>query len=233
LSRAFSAWTLKTVFDSATVAERRLSEPEGSGRVAARGKPVVACGVGLAAAIVMLQVAANLVDFGVYHYRFAFLNPNNEGNLFAWISGLVIAFAACLSLVRAYRVRLERGRYLLLGSLLGLLAVENRVRVREQSVHRPLIYVPVLGVLFVALVWTSLRWPSAARRVLWAGLASLVFSFALHKLAPHVLAHYGYGPGDWPYEVKVSLKESGEVCGWILIATGLIAAPPNRQASST
>ena len=215
------------MFDSAAVAERRVSKPEGRWRVAPRGKRVVACGAALAAAVVMLQVTANLVDFGVYHYRFAFLNPNNEGSLFAWISGLVIAFAACLCLVRAYRVGLERGRYLLLGVLLGLLAVENRVRVREQSVHRPLVYVPLLGALFAALVWTSWRWPRAARRVVWAGLASLVFSFALHKVAPHVLAHYGYGPGDWLYEVKVSLKESGEVCGWILIATGLVAAAPD------
>jgi hypothetical protein len=217
------------VFDSPTVAARRLSEPEGRWRVAPRGKRVVACGVALAAAVVMVQVAANLVDFGVYHYRFAFLDPNNEGSLFAWISGLVIAFAACLCFVRAWRVRLVRGRYLLLGVLLGLLAAENRVRLREQTVHRPLVYVPLLGVLFVALVWTSWPWPRAARGVVWAGLASLVFSFALHKVAPHVLAHYGYGPGDWPYEVKVSLKESGEVCGWILIATGLVAAAPTEE----
>jgi hypothetical protein len=91
-------------------------------------------------------------------------------------------------------------------------------------VHRPIAYVPLLGTLFGALAWISWRWPRAARRAVWGGLASLVFSLVLHKAAPSLLAHYGYGPGSWPYEVKVSLKESGEVCGWILIATALLAA---------
>ena len=216
--------------ESAAAADRRSRRHERKSLVASEPERIVACGLAVAAAVVAVQVASNLIDFGVYHYRFALLNPNDESSLFAWISGITIAFAACTCFLRSRRIRAERGRYLLLGLLLTIIAVENRARFYEQTVHRAIVYAPLLWSLFAALVWTSWRWPTAARRAVWAGLASLVFSLALHKIAPHLLAHYGYGPGDWPYEVKVSLKESGEVCGWILIATGLLAAAPDRRA---
>ena len=186
---------------------------------------VIVGGVVLAAVVVTVQEVANLVDFGVYHYRFAFVNPNNESSLFAWIGGVVILFAAFLCFLHSRHSRSERGRYLLSGLALAVIGLENRVRYHEGTVHRAIIYVPLLGAMFTGLVWTSWRWPGAARRVVWTGLSSLVLSFALHKVAPHLLAHFGYGSGDWPYEVKVSLKESSELCGWILIATALLAGP--------
>ena len=213
------------MLESATAAPRIETR-----RLSTRPERVVVAGVVLVAASVAVQIAANLVDFGVYHYRYALVDPNDESSLFAWIAGLAVAFAACVCLLRSSRAGAEQRRYLAAGLLLAVLALENRIRFHEGTVHGPLVYVPLLGALFAALIVLSWRWPAAARRAVWAGLASLVFSLALHKLAPTLLAHYGYGPGDWPYEVKVSLKESGELAGWVLIATGLLAAAPGRRS---
>jgi hypothetical protein len=185
----------------------------------------IAGGLVLAAAIVSLQVMANLVDYGVYDYRLALVNPNDESNLFAWISGGVVAFSACLCLFRSVHSRSDRRDYMAVGLLLAIIAVENRARLYEETVHRPMVYVPLLGGLFASLLLISWPWPAGSRRAIWAGLSALVLSFALHKLAPHLLGHYGYGPGSWPYEVKVSLKESGELSGWILIGAALLTAP--------
>lgn len=212
-----------TVLDSAAAAHQSTA-PTRRSRIDAGPERIVAAGVAVAAAVVLLQITANLVDFGVYDYGYAWLDPNNENGLFAWIGGVVAAAGACMLLLRSRRDGAERTRYLVAGVLLAIVVIENRVRFKEHTVHGPAIYVPLLGSLFAALVWASWSWPRVARSTLWAGLASLVLSLLLHKIAPHVLAHYGYGPGDWPYEVKVSLKESSELCGWILIATSLVAS---------
>jgi hypothetical protein len=206
----------------------RVLESAATARLATRRRApasparVVAYAAALAAAIVAVQITANLVDFGVYAYRFPAVDPNNEGSLFAWVGGFAIAVAA----VACCRLR---ARYLTVAALLAIVCVENRVRFEEATVHRPVVYAPLLGSVFAGLLLLSREWPSPSRRAVQAGLAALVFSLALHKLAPHVLLHYGYGPGSWPYEVKVSLKESGELCGWILVAAALLTQRLQRQ----
>ena len=189
---------------------------------------ILTAGLAVATALVAAQIPANLVDFGVYHYPFALLNPNNEGGLFAWIGGIMIAVAGAVCLLQ-FRVASERGRYLLAGLLLGVVAVENRARIDEQSFHRAVVYGPLFAALLVTLIAISWQWAPAPRWAVWAGIASLLCSLALHKLAPHVLTHYGYGPGDWPWEVKVSLKESSELFGWALICAALLAVASRRS----
>jgi hypothetical protein len=213
---------------SAATQHGRARATEARRRVRAGPRHVLVYGVAVAVAVVAVQSAANLIDFGVYDYRFAAVNPNDETSLFAWVGGIAIGFSALVCLVRSYRLPAERRPYLVTGLLLAFVAVENRARFHEEAVHRPAIYVPLLGALTLALLWLSRRWPAPAKHAVWAGLVALAWSFALHKVAPHLLADAGYGPGDWPYELKVSLKESGELCGWILIATGLVAAAPGR-----
>jgi hypothetical protein len=185
---------------------------------------VVAYGVAAAAVVAAVQISANVVDFAVYDYRFAAFDPNNEGGVFAWLGGALIAGAACLCLAPALRRERAGASYAVAGVLLAVFAVENRLRVHEAALHRVEVYGPLFGAVLVALLWLSRDWPPAPRAAVWAGLASLALSLVLHRGAPQLLAHFGSGPGDWPYELKVSLKESAELCGWLLVATGLAAA---------
>ena len=202
--------------------QARTSRSEAGAR--RRRRAVIVMGAAAVTALVMIQVAVNLVDYGVYNYRFALVNPNRESNLFAWISATAIAVAACLCLLLSRRSESQRPQYLALGILLAFFAIENRVRLHEEAVHDPLGFVPLFGAIAAGLIWISWYWPKAARSAVWAGIATLALSVALHRLAPHLLAHYGYAADSWPYEVKVSLKESGELSGWGLIATALATA---------
>jgi len=204
---------------SATSHSARAAE----GRRRTAGRWSIDAGIALAIALVVTQVPANLIDFGVYDYRYSLINPNNEQGLFAWIGGVMIALAAVLCVVAARRGQ-HRAAYFVAAALLGIFAVENRVRFDEPTMHRAIVYVPLFGGLLAALVWVSWDWPLATRRLVWAGLAALLCSLALHKLAPYLLTQLGYGPGTWPWELKVSFKESSELIGWTLIATGLLAA---------
>jgi len=191
-------------------------------RSRARANEIVPRAARLAAVIVAVQIPANLIDFGSFGYRYSLVNPNDEQSLFAWIGAIAIMSGAVIA-ATAYR-RTKSRPYLVAAAFLALVAIENRVRVDEPAVHRAAIYIPLLGGLAASLVWASSPWPATARRGVLGGLAFLAFSLALHKIAPHILLHYGYGPGTWPYETKVSLKETSEMAGWILIAGGLLAA---------
>jgi hypothetical protein len=55
------------------------------------------------------------------------------------------------------------------------------------------------------------------------GLVLLVLSLFAGRLAEPVLSRGGWGPGEWPYELKVIAKQGAELGGWMLIAFALVS----------
>ena len=190
-------------------------------RASFRNDTLVASALLLATLLVAAQIAAQLVDFGVFDLRVAWLNSNHHASLFGIASllaqGAAAATAALRSAVPPRRAAWAAGAVLIAALLVLRLAVTYGTA--------PLI-LPVT-LTFVLLWWLSGSEPARARSVLRAGLCLLVFSFVVHAVGPSLVS--ALGGGGWAYQLKGVLKHSAELGGWMLVATGVAAAC--RQAS--
>jgi hypothetical protein len=191
-----------------------------------RGLAVAVASVGFVLAAI---IAGHLVDFGVYDLRIDALDANLGSSPVAWFGPVAIFVAFLASLAPANRFPSRVGRALpLLLAIVLLLATRH---LGESLPHWQVLLLPPLGLTLVGL-WTAApnldRWSG---RVVRGGCVLLVVAFALHVFGAFVLERLGWGSDSWPFQVKVAFKEATEVGGWMLIATGLVAAArPARPA---
>ena len=55
------------------------------------------------------------------------------------------------------------------------------------------------------------------------GCVVLVGSYLVHAFGGVLLSASGYGRHTWPSEARLLVSHSGELAGWVLVATGLAA----------
>jgi hypothetical protein len=182
---------------------------------------VARVGVALAAALAAAGISAQLVDFWALHLRFGWLDSSSEHSIFVRIGTFAILGCAvgAFALARRNRSALAAS----LGLVTGWLFVDGLLGLHERIPHWTLLYVPLLGATVVGFWRLALPFPPAARRLVRAALLLLVASAAIHRLGPSVLSALGWGPDAWEYQVKIAIKEATEICGWLLLASGLAA----------
>jgi len=185
---------------------------------------IVPVGLLLALVFVVAQTTTQLVDFGLFDLRIAALDSNRHASVFGVASLLAqaaVAFAAALRLTRSRR----RGTW---ASATVLIVVLLYARV-SVAFSATLLFVPVLA-LFVLLWRATADDRESARTALRVGLCLLVCSFAVHAVGPEIVSALGYSGNSWPYQVKGVLKHGGELGGWMLVATGLVAGAELRAS---
>jgi hypothetical protein len=188
-------------------------------REAPSGERIVRVGLGVAAAVVAAQITAHLVDYWALGLRFPSLDSASEDSVFARLGTFAILACALATFALARRMRSRLA--LVLGVACAWLFVDAFFEVRDHVPHRTLVYIPLLAAVLVGYWLLASSFAAPARRLVHAALALLVLSAAIHLLGPSLLDVFGWGPSDWPYQVKIALKEATEIAGWSLLATGV------------
>jgi hypothetical protein len=170
------------------------------------------------AVVVAADVGAYLVDFGAFHMRISALNGDSRNGVFQWILLATVASAAMLAAKLARNERKHRGRLLVLAAALAVLTLAETLHVRDSGAG-PVLYVIALPTVAVLLL--NVAQDDPARRLMLLGLACLAASLALHELGPPLLRALGWHEASWAYQVKIALKESAELAGWLLVACAL------------
>jgi len=178
---------------------------------------LVLVGLLVTAALVTVQALAQTLDFGVFDLRLPALNSDKHGSVFGIASLAAQLAVAAVALRRARLERDRRAAWLALGALVvGLVIVRGLL-----TYHAVLVAGPLACVL--ALVcWLSWRGPALAGAVVLGALAAMAVSLALHEVG---LAADASKASDytWAYQIEGMVKHGGELAGWLLLATGLLA----------
>jgi hypothetical protein len=168
-------------------------------------------------ALVVLQVAAQAIDFAVFDLEIRGINSDTHHSLFGIASLLAQMAVATACLWRGSRIGRERGAWFVLGALVGCLVI-----IRGLATFNATTLVAPLMCLFALACWLTWRDRLAVRTVVWAGLLLMAASFLLHKVG---LAADGSAASQhtWPYQITSMVKHGAELAGWLLLATGIAA----------
>jgi hypothetical protein len=172
-------------------------------------------GVVLTFIVVICQISAQVVDFEFFHLRIRLLDSNSHASVFGVASLAAQALSALAAARRSRNSRRSTG-WLVLALLTALLLV-----VRIGVSFRAAVLLGPVAALFVLVWYLTSDDPKPARTLVRAGLAALVFSYAVHVFGPHILADLDYAGNTWPYQIKGILKHSSELAGWMLMAVGI------------
>ena len=185
-------------------------------------------GVRVAIVSALAAAVAQFVDFGVYGLRIRQLDMSTHASVFGVLSVLALVTAGGAAVLLAVAETTRRGALLVLPPLLAALLA---LRVLQPT-HVLLWALPFAAATFVVLWWCCGTPASATRRLIRAGCAILIGSYAIHALGTSVVSALGYGPASWPYQIKLVVKHSGELAGWTIIATGLATIYPGSRRLS-
>jgi len=175
-------------------------------------------GVLLTVVVVICQISAQAVDFGFFQLRISLLDSNSHASFFGVASLAAQALAALAAARRSRESRWSTG-WTVLAVVTALLLVV-RIGVSFQAA----VLLGPVAALFVLVWYLTSDDPKPAQTVVRAGLAALVFSYAVHVFGPHVVADLDDAGNTWPYQVKGILKHSAELAGWMLVAVGISQA---------
>ena len=209
----------------------RPTHPRDAPRWISGSTQVITAGLLLTIALVFAQTASQLIDFHFFGLRLKVLDSDHHRSVFGAISLLAQGFAAGAIGVRATSRRSPAG--LLAAALVGALTVPRALKSYEPVFQRydvPILVVPLTVVLVVLRTLTS----GDARRVrfiLWASLALLACSFALHAVGPQAdgASSSMHPDWTWTYQLTGMFKHGAELAGWMLLATGMVAGASPRR----
>lgn len=201
----------------------RLAHQSGSRARAASTRDVIVAGVLITLAVVLAQSLSQWIDFRFLAMRMRWLDSNHHKSLFGVISILAQVAAAAVVALRAAVSPERRTAWRLLAALIGGLAV-----VRTFVDYRAVVLLPEVAAIFLLLCWLSFRDPFPARLLVLVSLVMLVCSFALHSIG---LAADAASTENWSaaYQMTGIAKHGLELAGWMLLATGVLAAVSERR----
>jgi hypothetical protein len=220
-----------------------------SGRAASRGSRSAPHGgrwscsrgdarpLALAASVALAVTATNLVDFAADDLRLSVLNASLGSS---WSHRATAAGLASGALVTAGIATRSVPRRLwwsiAAATFVVLFVIEiTPVHVQVESVgYGKLIYAPLLAVVVLCVL--RLTEASGQATLARAGLAALLFSYAVHVFGSPVLEAVRWGRESWAYQIKVGVKEGIELGGWLLVVVALwrsgvpfLRADPGRR----
>lgn len=208
-------------------------------RPSAPAERVLRLGVWFAVVGVLLQTLIHLVNGIVPAEPRPQLDADSEGNLFAWMSSMATFASAFAVLVLAVLRWSERSRFLVLAGILTFFAVDDAIEIHERIQHYtggiwPLFYLPLLAVAGLLLLHGVRDAPTAARRLLLAGLGGLVLAVAMEATQYlWLFDRYPHGSGAWQLVVNTGIEEALELGGWLLVATALTATMLDRAVAGS
>jgi hypothetical protein len=173
----------------------------------------------LAGGALALVVTTHLVDFGVFDLRIRPLDSSYEWSWSHVAATGAFAAGAAIGAIGWRRAAGRRRAWLAGSALFGLLFVDNVTRFHAHVTAWPVIYAPLLGALFLAIV--AVAWETELAPTVAAGVGLLGASLAIHVFGHELVRALGWGPRSWPYEVKVALKEGTELAAWTLLVPAL------------
>jgi MFS family permease len=198
---------------------------------------VLRFGIGLAIAGVAVQTVAHLSYALVFDYDVPQLNLDAEQNVFSWAS-TVTTFAAATGALLLAVLGTHSRRYFFLAAALAMFSLDDSVELHERLgesategplglsedvAHAvwPLVFFPALALVFVLLALTWRESTGQIRSTLGFGLVLLVMGIGVEALQG---AWYGTGREAESLlgALQITVEESAELAGWILIATGLL-----------
>jgi hypothetical protein len=171
------------------------------------------------ALVVVSQVTAHLVDFGVYDLRLRLLNAGLDGSVFSVFAPAAMAVGAAAAVAYGARAH-DRGALALGGAMTALVAL-GLFNLRGRTPASAAVFLPLLLLVLVLLLRADRR-PPFVGRGLQTGCIVLVAAFALHEFGGVAFTAVGIHVMSWPYQVKVALKEAGQIIGWWLVAFALV-----------
>jgi hypothetical protein len=172
--------------------------------------------------LVTAAMAAHLIDFGVYDLRVRVMNAGLGTSPIAWVSpaAVLVAVGASALLARGSR----RWSIRALPVALAIVLVLASDHLGKSVPHWQILLLPPLGLTLAVLWHVAANLHPSTGRVLRTGCLLLVIAFGLHVFGAPFLRYIGVGVDTWAYQVKVALKEGGEISGWMLVAFGLTIA---------
>lgn len=177
----------------------------------------------VAATALATVMVTHLIDFGADGLRIRLLNANSDGSWSHLLTSGVLVVSSVLMLIALTQSRRQRAVTMLGAAVFVFLSVDEisslHVQVDSMSWGK-LVYAPVLIVLGVCL-W-RLAGDHAGAVEIRAGLATLIISYGIHVLGPHIVHALGWSSQSWAYEIKVGLKAGTEIAGWLLVLFGLV-----------
>lgn len=189
---------------------------------------------------VAVQTVVDFVVFWAFDRDVFVLLADSDDSVFAWAS-IVATFAAALGALLLSFVDDERRRLLrFVAAAAAFLSLDDFVQIHERlgeladeaeneaswepaRLLWPVIFFPLLGVLFLALWRLAERLARRAGRFVLVGLALLAAAVVL-ELASAGILRAGYDRGTTLYELEVVAEEGAELAGWILLAGALLAS---------
>jgi len=172
--------------------------------------------------ILAAVLATHLIDFGVYNLKIGLLNATSDSSWSHLLTSCLLVGATVLTIVAARQATRERGLWTTAAVLFAFLAVDEisplHAQVDEMAWGK-LLYVPLLLALCASL-W-SLSVDEGRFGLIRIGLVTLIASYGIHVLGPHVLSALGLGSETWAYQTKVGVKAGTELAGWTLVVCGL------------
>lgn len=191
----------------------------------------------LAAVAIAAVAVTDLIDFGVYHLRYAIMNASLSSSWSHAVAAGALALGAAVCLAGERRSRTQRATWITTAAILVLLFVDEASDLHahiDALSHGKLLYAPILLVLALC-VW-RLTAGTAYIASVRAAAVLLLLSYLLHVLGPHNIAReLGSSEYGWTYQVAVTLKEGFELAGVLLALLALAGAAllPERVTQPT
>jgi hypothetical protein len=184
------------------------------------------------AVLAIAATVGHLVDYAAFDFRIRALDTNTHASVFGALSLVALAASFAAAAITAVKEPEQRARGAALAAVLAIL-LALRVVHPEDVV---LLALPMIAAAFV-LLWSWRTSDARARRVLRAGCLLLAASLVVRRFGFDAVKTLGYGIDTWAYQVRVALKHSSELAGWLLVAIALLASAlqsaPQRQRSAS
>jgi hypothetical protein len=162
-------------------------------------------GLYAALAAAALVMATQLLDFGAWNLRVRALDASYEWSWSHVASTTCIAVGTVLCAAGATRAgaggrrRARRAAAVLMAVLLA----DNVTRLHEHVPHWPVVYVPIVVGLGVAMAAVAAGRRGA--RLVHAAVALLCLSLVIHVAGPKAVSALGWSPTSLAFQVKVAL----------------------------
>lgn len=179
------------------------------------------CWYGVRASVVVAlsASAAQLIDFAIVDQGIRLLDMKTHASVFGVVSLLALCVACGAALLLAADSMPSRT----LALLPPLLAVLLGLRLLHPD--GVILFALPFAVATLALLWRHVGVPgSDAQRVIRAGCVTLGGAYLVHAFGGSPVVGLGYGDDTWPYEARLLVSHVGELAGWMVVATGLVAA---------
>jgi hypothetical protein len=173
-----------------------------------------------AVALAVIASATQLVDYSFDTHARWLLAMNSHATVFGAVSILALLAAVIAAALCAVADRRVRNGSAVLAFLLSIL-----LTLRILHPEGVLVVALPFAVATFLVLWRHWGTPgSDVRRMIRVGSVVLAGAYLVHAFGATAVGALGYADGSWAEHTVLVLRHSGELCGWLLVASGVAAA---------